>query len=203
MRRQAALAAAAVLALAACTSDAEPTLPSLPPDAAEITVNAPSFTNGIQVYPRHTCDGVNLSPRVTWSGVPNGAASIAVVLNDPDVPGGSYIHWLVYDLPASATGFDEAEGNASRTTSQGGKQGLNSAGDLGYTGPCPPKGESHVYELSVYALDKELGLPPVAPRSDVLQAIEGSIVGYGVFSGRYQRAEREDGNVVFKPTPTP
>ena len=206
MRRSLVSLATSVLLLAvaaACGTEPEPALPTIPATASSLSVQAPSFTNGTIVRPRYTCDGVNISPAISWTGAPAAAKSIALILNDSDAPGGSYIHWLVYDLPAAIGGFEEAAGKVFEKTAQGGSQGLNSAGDLGYTGPCPPKGEVHAYEINVYALDKLLGLPPLSPRADVIAAIEGSVVAHGAFVTRYQRAERVDENVVFKLTPTP
>ena len=193
-----------VLALVAgCSDDPEPALPAVPETASAIAIEARTFTNGAFVRPRFTCDGVNLSPEIGWSGAPNGVQSLAIILNDPDAPGGSYIHWLVYGIPPTVTRVGEAEGKAVETIASGGSQALNTPGDLGFAGPCPPRGESHRYELHVYALDRELELPPLTPRAEVIRAMDGSVVGHGVLTARYQRIEREDENVVFKVTPTP
>ena len=140
--------------LPGCSSDPEPAPPVPPPGVAEITVEIPTMTNGSIIRPRYTCDGINLSPEVTWSGVPEDAVTQALILNDPDAPDGAYIHWLVYDIPPDGRGFGEGFGKPFEITDSGAYQSLNSAGDLGYSGPCPPDGETHIYDISVYSIDR-------------------------------------------------
>lgn len=194
----------AMLATTTCGGGEAQPLPTAPSSAALIDVMAPRFTNGSIVAPRYTCDGVNLSPDLSWTGVPQEAESLVVVLDDPDAPGGQFIHWLVYDLPPDTTDLVEGAGNPFETLPEGGLQTENDFGDLGYSGPCPPSGETHTYRLHVYALDRELsGLPDSATRDDVLLEMEGAIMGHGTFETEYSRIVRSDENVVFKRTPTP
>ncbi|MDA0798861.1 MAG: YbhB/YbcL family Raf kinase inhibitor-like protein [Chloroflexi bacterium] len=190
-------------ALAGCSSDPEPAPPVPPPEVAEITVEIPTMTNGSIIRPRYTCDGINLSPEVTWSGVPENAVTQALILNDPDAPDGAYIHWLVYDIPPDVRGFGEGFGKPFETTDSGAYQSLNSAGDLGYSGPCPPDGETHIYEISVYALDRALEVPPLTGRAEVLAGMEGGVIGYGVTAAGYRRIARFEEIIVFHLTPTP
>lgn len=192
-----------LFALAACGGDPEPHPPVPPEGIPVITVDAKAMTNGSIIRPRYTCDGINLSPEVSWAGVPDGTVTQALIVNDPDAPGGAYIHWLVYDIPPDVRGFAEGFGKPFETTDNGGYHGLTSSGNLGYTGPCPPDGETHIYEVNVYSLDKELELPPLSPRADILAAMEGSVIAHGVSQAGYRRVARYEEIVVFKLTPTP
>ncbi len=192
-----------VTALAGCSNDPEPAPPVPPPGVTEITVEIPTMTNGSIIRPRYTCDGINLSPEVTWSGVPENAVTQALILNDPDAPDGAYIHWLVYDIPPDVRGFGEGFGKPFETTDSGAYQSLNSAGDLGYSGPCPPDGETHIYQISVYALDRALEVPPLTGRAEVLAGMEGGVIGYGVTEAGYRRIPRFEEIIVFHLTPTP
>ena len=178
----------ALLIVAGCSGDAAPVAP--PSDAASITVVSDRFVSLGSVRPRYTCDGVDLSPDVRWSGVPEEAESIVIFLDDPDAPGGSFTHWLVYDLPVSVQAMPEGRGGASAGLPSGGLQGQNGfGGRLGYAGPCPPRGQSHDYILHVYAVDGLLDLGQRATSREVLDAMEGHVVGYGSLSGSYQRKE--------------
>jgi Raf kinase inhibitor-like YbhB/YbcL family protein len=189
--------------LTACSPEPEPAPPVPPDGVAAITVEARSMTNGSIIRPRYTCDGINLSPEVTWSGVPDGTVTQALILNDPDALDGAYIHWLVYDIPPDVRGFGEGFGKPYEITDSGAYQSLNSAGDLGYSGPCPPDGETHIYELNVYALDRALKIPPLTGRALVLAAMEGAVIGHGVSHAGYRRIARFEEIIVFHATPTP
>jgi Raf kinase inhibitor-like YbhB/YbcL family protein len=189
--------------LTACGSDPEPLPPTPPEDAASITVQANSLTNGSLIRSRYTCDGINLSPEVTWSGVPEEAVGLALVVNDPDAPDGAFIHWLVYDIPPDVAGFGEGYGKPFETTEDGGFQGLTSSGDLGYSGPCPPDGETHIYDFNVYALDRLLDLEAYTGRAEVLAAMEGAVIGHGVTQAGYRRVDRFEEIIVFRTTPEP
>ena len=178
----------ALLIVAGCSVDAAPV--SAPSDAASITVVSDRFVSLGSIRPRHTCDGMDLSPDVRWSGVPEEAESIVLLLDDPDAPGGSFTHWLVYDLPVSVQEMPEGRGGASAGLPTGGFQGQNGfGGRLGYAGPCPPRGQSHNYILRVYAVDGLLDLGQRATTSEVLDAMQGRVVGHGSLAGTYQRTE--------------
>jgi Raf kinase inhibitor-like YbhB/YbcL family protein len=189
--------------LAACGGAPLVPLPTPEPDAAALTVTSDQFLNAAQVRPRYTCDGLNISPGVTWSGVPEGTVALALVLEDPEAPGGVFTHWLVYDIPADLPGLEEGRGGALNTINLGGVQGMNSYNSLGYAGPCPPHGEAHTYTLHLYALDALVAVGPRGERAQVLEAMAGHIIGYGAFSGLYARTNPSEVNVVFGGTPTP
>jgi Raf kinase inhibitor-like YbhB/YbcL family protein len=133
--------------LAACSSGngqprAEPALPE------PITVSSPAFTAGSSIPPRFTCDGDDVSPPLAWSSVPAGTVQVALVVDDPDAPRGTYVHWVVVGLDPANTELAEA------TVPPGGRQVPNSAGKVAYTGPCPPGGPAHHYRFTIYALQR-------------------------------------------------
>ena len=179
------LIAAAVL-ITSC-SDA----PELPDDdGAAITVTSQRFVTLDLIRPRYTCDGVDLSPEVRWSGVPEGTESIVVFMDDPDARGGTFTHWLVYDMPASVSGLPEGRGGESSGLPNGGYQGQNSfVGRVGYGGPCPPRGETHRYFLHVYAIDGTLDLGKRATSAEVIRAMRGRTLGHGSLTGTYRRPD--------------
>jgi hypothetical protein len=134
---------------------------------------------------RYTCDGEDVSPPLAWSGVPAAAQSLALVCDDPDAPVGTWIHWLLYNIPADASSLPEAVAPDS-TLASGAVNGKNSWGRLGYGGPCPPGG-THRYFFTLYALDSRLSLESGATEAQLQQAMEGHILAEGQLMGRYQR----------------
>ena len=135
---------------------------------------------------RHTCDGLDISPAVSWSAPPAGTVTQVLLLDDPDAPGGGFTHWLLYDLPVEVSEVSEAAGpNLGFPT--GTQPGLNDFGTTGYRGPCPPPGPAHAYVLHVYGLDTQLGLPSRAQLGEVLEAMDGHIIAHGTATGIYQR----------------
>ena len=150
-----------------------------------ITITSPAFNDGDLIPKQYTCDGANISPPLNWSGVPPNAKSLALVCDDPDAPGKTWVHWVVYDLPAGTKSL--SENAAAVGLPAPGKQGLNDFKKIGYGGPCPPSG-THRYYFKLYALDRASGLKdPGATKDQLLKAIEGAIVGEGQLVGRYKR----------------
>ena len=141
-------------------------------------VTSPSFAYGRTIPVRHTCDGGNRSPALVVEGIPKGALSLAVIVEDPDVEGGSWTHWVAFDLPPAA-GIPEG-------ASAPGVDGLNSWRRAGYGGPCPPSG-IHRYLFRVYALDDTLRLPERSSRGAVEAAMRGRVLAEAVLMGRYGR----------------
>jgi Raf kinase inhibitor-like YbhB/YbcL family protein len=138
---------------------------------------------GERIPARFTCNGAGLSPQLAWSAPPVGTASLALIVTDPDAPGGSFVHWVLYDLPAGTLAL--AEGLPQLP--EGARQGRNDFGDLGYGGPCPPHGPAHHYHFTLYALDKKLNLPAGATRAQVEAAMQGHILASGELIGLFQR----------------
>ncbi len=144
-----------------------------------------AFENGGSIPRQYTCDGKDLSPALFWSGVPEKAETLALIVDDPDAPSKTWVHWVVFDLPATATGLPE--GVPPRPTPDlGGTHGINDFGNLGYGGPCPPSG-THNYVFTLYALDTKLGLNARATKEDVLKAMRGHVLSEARLIGRYSR----------------
>ncbi len=154
-------------------------------EMVNLTVSSPAFSNGQPVPAQFTCDGANTSPALNWSGVPSTARSLALIADDPDAPMGTYIHWVVYNLPPDLTGLPE--GMPAGALSNGGTQGTNSARTNGYFGPCPPSGKPHRYFFKLYALDMEPSLPTGLTADKLTSAMVGHVLAAGEVMGTYQR----------------
>lgn len=152
------------------------------------TLTSPAFETGAVIPTRHTCDGDDVSPALHWEGAPEGAAAFALIVDDPDAPGGTFVHWVLYDLPGHASELPEDVGPSPRLDHLGeALQGENDFGEIGYRGPCPPRGGPHRYVFRLYALDTLLGLEPRARRDEVDRAIEGHVLGAAELTGTFAR----------------
>jgi Raf kinase inhibitor-like YbhB/YbcL family protein len=145
-----------------------------------------AFAEGAAIPAKYTCDAPNVSPPLKWSGVPAGAKSQALIVDDPDAPSGTWVHWLLYDLPPAAIELPE-DLPKSQYVAGGAKQGLNDFRHLGYGGPCPPRGKPHRYFFKLYALDALLDLKPGATKKDLERAMEKHILAQAQLMGTYQR----------------
>lgn len=151
-----------------------------------IKITSPAFSEGGAIPKKYTCAGENISPALSWSGLPDGTKSLALILDDPDAPSGIFTHWVLYDMPSSLSGLPE--GVAAAPTVEGiGAQGTNSFRKTGYGGPCPPKGPAHHYNFYLYALDISTGLKPGASKNDLQKAMQGHILAQGRLIGTYAR----------------
>ena len=155
----------------------------------KLELTSSAFKEGDSIPTRHTCDGEDASPALRWSGVPAGAKSLALICDDPDAPSGTWVHWVLYDLPTSASELPEAV-PASEVTPQGAKQGTNDFRRLGYGGPCPPPGKAHRYFFKLYALDQLSNLKAGATKAQLETAMKGHILAEGQLMGTYKRAEK-------------
>jgi Raf kinase inhibitor-like YbhB/YbcL family protein len=155
-------------------------------DKTAMQLTSPAFSEGSAIPAKHTCDGTNLSPALKWSGVPAGTKSLALIADDPDAPAGTWVHWVLYDLPGGTAELAEGQPK-SQYLPGGAKQGLNSFKKLGYDGPCPPPGKPHRYFFKLYALDSVLDLKPGASKKDVEHAMEKHILAQGQLMGTYKR----------------
>ncbi|MBD2344704.1 YbhB/YbcL family Raf kinase inhibitor-like protein [Anabaena subtropica] len=135
---------------------------------------------------QYTCDGVDISPPLTWNEVPRETQSIALIVDDPDAPRGTFVHWVIYDIPATVNELPE-QISPVKTLFNGGVHGKNDFGNLGYGGPCPPSG-THRYFFQLYALDKKLGLPVGATKNQVLAAMKGHVLAIAQLMGKYKRS---------------
>ena len=151
----------------------------------EITITSSAFEDGGLIPAKYTCDGANISPPLQWQGVPEGTKSIALISDDPDAPMGTWVHWVLYNLPADT---EELHENVppDQTLPSGARQGVTDFGRVGYGGPCPPGG-THRYFFKIYALDTEIDLPAGAGKRELLNAIEGHILAQGQLIGKYKR----------------
>ncbi|WP_313889962.1 MULTISPECIES: YbhB/YbcL family Raf kinase inhibitor-like protein [Nostoc] len=134
---------------------------------------------------KYTCDGEDISPPIVWDEVPIETESIVLIVDDPDAPGRTFVHWVVYDIPATVHQLPEHIATV-KTLPNGGVQGKNDFGKFGYGGPCPPSG-IHRYFFKLYAIDKKLGLSAGASKNQLLAAIDSHILATAELIGRYKR----------------
>jgi Raf kinase inhibitor-like YbhB/YbcL family protein len=151
-----------------------------PPESLSggITVDSPAFGDGQQIPRAYTCDGAGVSPPLSWSGLPSATRSVALVVDDPDAPGGSFVHWLVRDIAPSVSRVDRGQ------VPEGGTQITNSSDGDSYFGPCPPSGTHH-YRFTVYALRSGMRLPDDASMDDTLTTIYDKAIASGRLVGLY------------------
>jgi len=173
-----------IFLLTACAS-AQPTSA---PGGEKLSITSSAFEPGASIPAKYTCQGGDLSPALAWSGAPQGTQSFALIVDDPDAPMGTWVHWVVYNLPADAGGLNEGASYANAKAydlPQGAVQGRTSFGREDYGGPCPPSGE-HRYFFKLYALDgkiEQAGLDKEA----LLKAMEGHILSQGELVGLYKK----------------
>jgi Raf kinase inhibitor-like YbhB/YbcL family protein len=192
MRGSLAISVLLSLVFLACSSRPQSPPPPPPPAASppqtantEMKLTSSAFKEGEPIPPQYTCDGINVSPPLEWSGVPKSAKTIAIIADDPDAPSGTWVHWVFYNLPSDNIGLVENL-PPTETMKAGGFQGTTDFGKVGYGGPCPPSGR-HRYFFKVYALDGELPLKAGATKDELLKAMEGHIVGQAQLMGTYKR----------------
>lgn len=149
-----------------------------------LQLRSPSFSEVIPGRYASCRGGANVSPALKWSAAPGGTRSFALIVTDPDAPGGTFTHWLLWNLPASTRSLPESV-PAEAELASGARQGRNGFGDLGYGGPCPPGGSTHRYVFELYALDAPLSLAAGATKPELLHAMQGHIVASGRLVGRY------------------
>ncbi len=151
----------------------------------EIKLKSPAFEEGGMIPSRCTNDGFDMSPALEWKSVPEGCETLAIICDDPDAPMGTWVHWVIFNIPESLTGLEE-DVPADKILPGGIVQGMNDFRRIGYGGPCPPSG-THRYFFKIYALDTNLELSPGATKAQLLKAMEGHILAQGQLMGRYSR----------------
>ncbi|MFQ5441986.1 MAG: YbhB/YbcL family Raf kinase inhibitor-like protein [Thermodesulfobacteriota bacterium] len=151
-------------------------------------IKSPDFKEGQRIPVKFTCEGEDLSPELVWEGPPEGTKSYTLIVEDPDAPMGTFIHWVVYDVPPHLQKLERGIGGGGGLEGPV-KQGVSSFGNTGYGGPCPPKGHGdHRYFFILRALDVEnLGVGAGAEKADVERAMEGHILGEVSIMGKYSR----------------
>jgi Raf kinase inhibitor-like YbhB/YbcL family protein len=151
----------------------------------EIEITSSAFEEGGMIPAKYTCDGSDVSPPLQWDTVPEGTKRIALICDDPDAPMGTWVHWVLFNLPADTREVAE-DIPADEILPNGAKQGVSDFGRIGYGGPCPPGG-THRYFFKIYALDTELDLRAGADKPQLLEAMEGRILAQGQLLGKYKR----------------
>jgi Raf kinase inhibitor-like YbhB/YbcL family protein len=148
-------------------------------------IKSSSFHHEEIIPAQYTCDGQNISPALTWSGAPAETKSFALICDDPDAPAGTWVHWVIYDIPAIVRALPE---NVSRSEEVKGigRNGKNSSRSFGYDGPCPPGG-THRYYFKLYALDSELNLNAGLSKEGLLKAMKGHVLAEAQLMGKYKR----------------
>ncbi len=151
-----------------------------------LRVRSRAWKPGETIPTLHTADGPDRSPSIEFAEVPDGVRSFALVFDDPDAPGGTWVHWIVYDLPGTTR--ELAEGMPrSEALPDGARQGRNSWSEIGYQGPSPPPGKPHRYILHLYALSRPIGAPPGLTAGDLEAAIRPLVVATASYTGTYGR----------------
>jgi Raf kinase inhibitor-like YbhB/YbcL family protein len=191
MNKTFAIAMILSIALAAHAAEKEATV-------SQFTLSSPSFRNNQPMPARHSCEGEDASPALKWEGAPAMTKSFALICDDPNAPGGSWVHWVIYSISAVDGKLPERADKVDTVRWQGeetsgayvavAKQGVNDFGKVGYGGPCPPRGHGvHRYHFRLYALDAELNLAPRVTRKQLESAMKGHILAQAELIGTYQR----------------
>ncbi len=152
--------------------------------AFELT--AGTFKEGASIPTQHTCEGEDRSPPLRWNHPPAGTRCFALIADDPDAPGGTWVHWVLFNIPIDVRGLEEGL-PAQEILPNDAQQGLNDSKQVGYGGPCPPPGKPHRYYFTLYALDHELNLKPRATKAQVVAAMKGHVLGEAQVMGRFGR----------------
>jgi hypothetical protein len=151
----------------------------------KIEIKSPAFEEGGMIPRQYTCDGKDISPPLTWSAVPAGTKSLALICDDPDAPMGTWVHWVIFNIPGDIKALPENMPSQKKLGMEA-QQGTNDFRKIGYGGPCPPGG-THRYYFKLYALDTEINLEPGITKAQLLKTMEGHIVAEGQLMGRYKR----------------
>lgn len=157
---------------------------TLKQSADTLQLSSGSFEADAAIPAKYTCGGDDVSPALLWNDPPPATKSFALVVDDPDAPNGTVVHWLIYDIPADSHGLQEGVPRDKKLR-DGTLQGRNSHGKIGYSGPCPPRGSVHHYFFKLYALDDVTNLRPKASKPELEQAMKGHILGKAQLIGRF------------------
>ncbi|WP_267639539.1 YbhB/YbcL family Raf kinase inhibitor-like protein [Haloarchaeobius amylolyticus] len=157
--------------------------------ASEFAIEATAFDEGASIPARYTCDGADVSPELTIGGIPEETASLALVVDDPDAPGGTFDHWLLWNLPPDTVNLPEEVPHGETVPSLGdARQGENGFDSVGYRGPCPPTAHgAHTYRFTLYACDSDLDVAGGAAGDEVRSAIRDAQIAETRLTGTYDR----------------
>ena len=188
MRRRAFLGAAVTAALAGCTeSRSDPRGGT--GSGTSLALSAAAFDDGGTIPPRYTCEGGDVNPELTISGVVNEAETLALVVDDPDAGDEPYVHWTLWNVPASTETIPRSVAKREQPPfAEGARQGVNSAGEVGYVGPCPPGGDDpHTYRVQLSAVSTTLDLAGGATRDELGDPLSGDVIDSVTLTGQYGR----------------
>jgi len=150
------------------------------------TLKSSAFAAGAEIPKKLTCEGPDVSPPLEWSGPPAKTAGYALIMDDPDAPVGTWMHWVLWNLPANTHSLPEGVPKREQLDT-GARQGRNDFRKIGYNGPCPPPGNAHRYFFRLYALDATLNLAPGATRQELDTAMKGHVLGGAEYMGTFRR----------------
>ncbi len=150
-----------------------------------LTLSSSAFAAGKSIPNEYSCKGRNISPALAWAGAPAGTASFALIMDDPDAPGGTFVHWVIYNIPPTSAGLPQAVPTTA-SLPDGSLQGRNSGNSQYYDGPCPPSG-THRYFFKLYALDAKLALASGATAAQLTKAMQGHILAQGELMGTFSK----------------
>jgi Raf kinase inhibitor-like YbhB/YbcL family protein len=153
---------------------------------SQLSVTSPVFKDNGRIPVKYTADGDDMSPPLTWTDIPEGVSEYALIVEDPDAPGGTFTHWVIYGLPGSYDHLDDGVPQVEELDN-GAMQGPNSMGKIGYMGPSPPRGKPHRYIFTLYALDAKMDLPAGITKEELRSAMQGHIISEGKLTGIYGR----------------
>jgi Raf kinase inhibitor-like YbhB/YbcL family protein len=151
-----------------------------------LDLTSPDFSSGAVIPKQFTCDGADLSPALQWKAPPSGTLSLVLITDDPDAPVGTWVHWVLFDLPPTLRSLPQNFPKDPQAADNS-RQGTNDFAKIGYNGPCPPPGKPHRYFFKLYALNTKLNLKTGATKKDVERAMQGHILARGEYVGRYSR----------------
>src|SRR5271163_1755422 len=153
---------------------------------AQLTLTSPAIAPGSAIADDYACTGADQSPALTWSSAPQATKSFALIVEDPDAPGGTFIHWVAYNIPSQVTSLPAGVPQTAEIAG-GGSNGINGFDHIGYNGPCPPPGKTHHYHFRLFALDAKL-TPGDKPDADALRAaMNGHVVATAELAGTFKR----------------
>lgn len=151
-----------------------------------MTLTSSGFASSAAIPEQYSCKGSDVSPALEWRGAPANAASFAIIMDDPDAPAGTWVHWVLWNLPATTRSLPEGVPKRAQLP-DGARQGRNSFGKIGYNGPCPPSGQTHRYVFRLYALDKGFSVEPYGGGTNLQAAMRGHILAQSEYMGSFHR----------------